>query len=265
MITTRISRIICFMFLLIFSASACSAAKDEAMPLTQNNIDKFIKQVNGAAKDIDPASGTDVERLSKIYKLSMDKLGFSLDKTIRNMFLNLNQITGSRSTNQFAQIMWPAYTTVIEKTEASVQAGLITQKTGDLIIMGKKAGEPISDEVFKYISVAMDCQKENNNVCAMPKFIELLARRGLLPQELLKEKVDLIDLRAMTTPLADQGKFREWGTQEWILQSDGKPITRSVQPTSSDLTFIVNVQKVEATRQFSKLLEEERRGMSRKQ
>lgn len=262
MITEKLLQVVCIAAVMVLSASSCSAAKDETMPLTQNNIEKFAKQLNKAAKDVDPASGTEVYRFVKVYKVSMDKVGYSLDKTLRNLYLNLNQITGNRSTNQFAQLMWPVYTAVVEKTDECVQAGLITQRTGDLITMGKKAGEPISDEAFKYISVAIDCQKENNNVCAMPKFIKLLAGRGLLPQELLREKVDIIDLRVLTT-LTDQGRLREWGTQEWILQPDGKPITRSVQPTSSELTFIVNVQKVEATRQFTKLLEEERRNMTK--
>ena len=267
MLTKRMIGTIYVMLIVIvvFFATACSAAKDEPMPLTQNNIEKFYKKLESVAKNIDPASGTEMERIVKVYKPAMDKMGYSLDKTIRYMMLNINQIGGNRTTNQFVQIIWPAYTAAVNTPEEALKNGLITQRTSDLITMGKNAGESISDEVYQYIRAAIECQQENNNVVLMPKFLALLARKGLLPSEFSKGNVSFMDTRMLSGPLMDKGRFQGWGTRKWILSPDGSKIDHGIAPEDANLTFIVNIQKVDTIRKYSQLVEEERRSMMKKQ
>ncbi len=249
---------------IVLLTAACTSAKDEPMPLTQNNIEKYSKRLASEAKNVDPSAGTAVDKTIKVFKTSMYKMGYSLDKSIRYLMININQISGSPATNQYFHIMAPAYESVIDKPEEALQKGLISQKTFDLITLGKTAGEPISDEQYKYINVAIDCQKGNNNICPMSKFKELLVQRGLLPQDLLKKNVDMIDFRTLTSDFMNKSDLQGWGTRGWVLQANGEKIDHGIFLDQSKFTFIVNTQKIEATKKYGQLLAEEQRALANK-
>lgn len=253
-----------FLFVLFWAASAHSAPKDKPMPLSKNNIDLFYKHLTKEIKKMDPGEGTEIDRLIKVYKVAMTKTGYNLDKTLRYLFLNVNQVSGNPGTIEFWQVMGPAYIAAMTNPDEALKKGLIAQKTFDLVTLSNEAGEMVSDDAYEYIRVAMDCQKDNGNVCPMPKFIELLVKRNLLPPEVLNIVDDESYSSLLTTPLTEKGGFRMWGIREWILRPDGRKIDSGISPEHTRLTFIVNTRKIEAARSYPRVFEEERRSMTSK-
>ena len=67
----------------VLASNGCSiGVKDEPMPLSQENIEKFESAADNATKKIDPSTGTTVDKLIKAYKEPMEKeLGYNFDKT----------------------------------------------------------------------------------------------------------------------------------------------------------------------------------------
>jgi len=151
MIANQMIRGISFTILTMFvlTASACSTPKDEPMPLTKNTIEKFYKNLEAEAKNVDQAAGTDIDRLLKIYKPAMNKTGYSLEKTLRYLLLNVNQVSSNSATVGFWRAMGPAYMAAVTKPDEALQKGLIDQKMFTLVTLGKEAGESVSDMQYK--------------------------------------------------------------------------------------------------------------------
>ena len=109
---------------LILFISSCSSVKDEPMPFTQNNLDKYSKLVDASARNIDPSSGTPVDRMIKAYGNPMKDMGYDLDKTFRFYILSLALKEVSSTLVKCSQLFGPISNGLVSYPEESVKKGL---------------------------------------------------------------------------------------------------------------------------------------------
>ena len=117
----------------VFASNGCSiGVKDEPLPLSQENIEKYASAVEEATKKIDPSAGTAVDRLIKAYKEPMEKkLGYSFDKTLSAYVTNAATFS-SMSPEAIAlkkNIMFPVLLEISVNMDEALKKGLISQPT----------------------------------------------------------------------------------------------------------------------------------------
>lgn len=124
----------------VLASNGCSiGVKDEPMPLSQENIEKYALAVAEAVKKIDPSAGTAVDKIIKAYKEPMEKkLGYSFDKTFSFWITNQDAISMSPATTAFTSLMLPAAVAISKNMDEALKKGFISQPTYEMIKKGTK-------------------------------------------------------------------------------------------------------------------------------
>lgn len=124
----------------VLVSNGCSiGVKDEPMPLSQENIEKYASAMDDEAKKIDPSAGTDIDRLIKLYKEPMEKkLGYSFDKTFSFWITNIDEISMSPATIAFKSMMFPALVVIDKNMDEALKKEVISQSTYEMIKKGTK-------------------------------------------------------------------------------------------------------------------------------
>lgn len=244
----------------VLASNGCSiGAKDEPMPLSQENIEKYASAVNDAAKKIDMSAGTFVDKMIKAYKEPMEKgLGYNFDKSFRGWLLKLEDM--SPATTLLTNLIAPAtIQRIYEDSDEALKKGLISQRTYEIINMKKKLALSVrvNDDLIHYLEWAVECQQSHNNACSLSQFIETLNIDFQFPADTQRE--ELMHL------LDGQAHFDSWGSSKLVLKPDGSEIdTHSLFLYPTEEKFVVNKEKLELAKKYNQITKEELASVGKK-
>lgn len=252
----------------------CSGKKEEAMPLNQENIEKYATKIEEKMRKISiNTENSPVDKIIMIYKETMEKkMGYDFDKTFRFYILNSNKIVFSGGAS-FVNLMTPAIAVIAGNTEESLNKSLISQSTFDLMMSGREFNGLNSNptlELIQALEVIEKCQEHNSNICSVSKFLDTLWLEPLYSQirndkrlsELQVNSIETIasgvvtenDLRITEYALNSVVQFDRWGAAELILKPDGSHLRSDdliVKLTvENDPEFVVNKRKIDAIRKW---------------
>jgi len=219
---------------------ACTAFKDEPMPLSQENVEKYMALGIEASRKIDPNVGTRIDKVIKLYRIPLEKkIGYSFDKTFRYWLVNRRSISG---TTDFSSFMMPAIQAIQENLDEALRKGLISQRTYNFATAMRNAAhyEYVVigrwDKIEKLLNMILEDQRNNNaKTCTYGRFLKLVLQSDILPQDQLanalaveKERFPTVSKFYMLESLLDREvDFRSWGRMGLISNPDGTGINPS--------------------------------------
>lgn len=131
---------------------ACGKS-DKPMPLSQSNVAEYTKVVTALAQSVSPSPGqTIVDGIALTYKKGAEKVGYDFDKTFRYV-VAFEWQKGS----PIVVMMVPAYQAILDNLDESVQKGLISQRTRDLMVAQNQVGVPLDQKAMNFVEVTKDC------------------------------------------------------------------------------------------------------------
>lgn len=260
---------------LILSLISCGSFKDEPMPLSQDNIKKYAQAVESSGRNTDPNSGSVLDRINKIYKEPLEKkMGYSFDKTIRYLFINMNEISANPSTTIFVSIMGPSARVIIENPEDALKSTLISQKTYEILSQLRNfkgnIGQLINNgdwgNIVKLVEVALDCQKANNGVCTAGKFLDASIQGGfILKTEMLlyQDASPEAKVAGYTNYLSNHYHLFDWDRAYLIVTPEGQTLNAKFMFNDLSTPFIVNQKVFDAAKKYATLVQEEKAGVKK--
>lgn len=244
---------------LVVSVVGCSGGiKDKPLPMSQENIEKFTKELKKATKSIAPSPSQDGdEYMTGIYKMIIEKkLGFSFDKTIRSVMVFPNAAVFLGSITVYVQ----------REPKKALDKGFISQRTFDLLDTGSKVHAPLTKEGEEFLGFVAECQNKNNGVCIDKVLLSVLAAHNALPaaRSSDSEREDL-KLANISYQLGNKYQLSYMGQNKWITKPDGQDFNTNFlfsQPDSPD-QYVVNKSQIDISKRYTNMLEEEKVALSK--
>ncbi len=255
-------------FLLIAGLAGCGSGGDP-MPFDAETRDQFVyhfEEVFEAKKeDIRAIDNDRIQSraiVSDVYvPVIEDELGYDFDLTMRH-YRFYRQETNSRDT--WRQQMDEAYLYLRDHYQDAYENKLISKKTFDLFAFQKEAGGTINDNQEKILGYITTCQEQNNGICTKE------ALNTVLPQDIeeLHALVPYVDLRDDGFGHNQANQLRTirqaiyLSASNWVKTESGEGGYGAFD--TAELMgegVILDPQKVELSRQFTKRLEEEKQAL----
>lgn len=248
------------LLLLVLTSVGCTAMKDEALPLSEENLEKYSNLVIEATKKIDPSAGTPIDRAITALKIPMEKkVGYSFDKTLRHFLVKGSSIMPTDQTRaSYFELMNMAESAIKKSPDEALSKGLITQRTYELIKL-EKENVFYRKNTAKYVQLALECQSYTGT-CIFSQYVGMLLERGLLPEYIANRKVQSISDEnnrnwEIVNFLSDECNFDKWGRDGLATKPDGTEInTFKIEPETA---FLINQEKIQASEKYNQLVKEE--------
>ena len=94
--------------LVILCVAACTSVKDEPLPLSRENIEKYAAAVGKSSGKLEPNAGSVIEQVDVLYRTPLENLlGYSFDRTLRHYFVHRAGITADPESRVFADLITP--------------------------------------------------------------------------------------------------------------------------------------------------------------
>lgn len=220
---------------------SCSV-KDEALPLNQDNLNKLVAAIKkeSGALPLSQSKERDYAVL-ELYKISVERLGYSFDKTIGEIILFSNG-------NCYFEIFYPAITLIRNNTEESLRKNYISQTTAEIITL-MKDNKAISEKELEFIGYVEKCQHENGGSCNEKKLIQILEQNNIrvdVPQS------DNFFSIHMNQKLTQNYGLLEAGKYQWLVKPDGESLNTNALFNGNNIHFLVNKSKVNNAIKLSK-------------
>lgn len=240
------------------SGIGCSAGiQDKPLPMSQENMVKFIAQQRKESASIAPSPSQDEEELFiGTYKVVIEKrMGYSFDKTVRSTMLF--GPAGAR------QVMGPVIKYVFRDPKRALDKGFISQRTFDIIDIASKAKAELTKNDEEFLGFVMECQNNNNGICDSKLLFSVLAAHNALPDAL--PAAGSSDQFKIAYMLEQKHDTTHMGINGWITGPDGQPIFDSLwSPPYLDAShkFVVNKNQIDVSKRFANMLAEEKMALS---
>lgn len=107
----------------------------EAMPLSNKNIDEYMTNSSNAANSVDPEM-EQMKRIEIVAKETMEKMGYSFDKTVLNTLkIAYNaQMSGERTQVHMYGFMDQIASAIADQPSEAVSSGLVSEDTKNKIV-----------------------------------------------------------------------------------------------------------------------------------
>jgi hypothetical protein len=246
--------------LLILCVAACSSVKDEPLPLSRENIEKYAAAVGKSSRKLEPDAGSVIERVDALYRVPLEnRLGYSFDRTLRHYFVHRTGITADPESRVFADLITPGAQAVLMNADEALRAGMISMRTRDMLSVLSKFrcdhalllsnGE--WERMAGFLTLVADCSKLGGGACSAGMLMEMALRQGIIPQE--EPQVGSRIREAL------YGKFNlaHWDGTGLFIGSDAEEIDASSLLDDPDRQFTVNERVVYFADQYSKMVREE--------
>ncbi len=246
--------------LVILIIGCDSGVQDKPLPMNQNNIEKLTDKLNNELKSITISPSQDGQELTvNAYKTVIEKkMGFSFDKTLRNVILFF---PGS----SLWQIMNPVIAYVISDRKNALNKGFISQRTFEILDVGSRAKEPLTKEAEEFLGFVTECQNKNNGACNSKILLSVLADHNALPVDKSSpsdiSKFKSFDLATLTHKLERKYHTSDMGRNGWITKPDGQEIITSGL-IIDDFNFIPNKANIDISKRYAEMLAEEKTSLS---
>ncbi len=169
-----------FIFGLVFVIfTGCSSGgSGDAMPITQDNINKYAKKMSVSAKAVSMGD-SNIEKAIQIYKVPLEDMGYNFDATIINTIKALQHASYTSLSTTTMQILLPILHIINENPKLVVENNFVSEDTRDKILMYNKFHEmnPKTIQVLKFVE---KCQSENNGLCTIKQYMQILLSSNLI-------------------------------------------------------------------------------------
>jgi hypothetical protein len=256
--------------LLALCIAACSSVKDEPLPLSRENIEKYTAAVSKGTRKLEPNVGTVMERVATLYRDPLEKnLGYSFDTTLRYYFVNRASIAADPDAKVFADLITPGAQAVLTNADEALSAGIISTRTRDLLAILSKFrcdhGLLLSNGAWErmagFMALVSDCEKESGRFCKAGRLIELAVEREIIPAEQM-------EILAKTAEDGKTGYIRDyliahfnlsrWEGARLLIGSDGREIEIASLFDDPEAEFITNERVVYLAEQYEKMVKREK-------
>lgn len=246
---------------LVLFASACSGVKDEPLPLSRENIEKYAAAVGKSSRKLEPNAGSVVERVDTLYRAPLEKhLGYSFDRTLRHYFVHRAGIAGDPESRAFADLITPGAQAVLMNADEALKAGMISVRTRDLLSVLSKFrcdhARLLSDGEWErmsaFLNLVADCSKLDGGACEAGTLVALALRQGILAQEEGAQGPGVPDT------LSRKFNLSRWDGTGLFIGPDGEEIDASRLFDDPERPFTVNERVVYFADQYAKMVREER-------
>jgi hypothetical protein len=255
--------------LLILCVAACSSVKDEPLPLSRENIEKYAAAVGKSSRKLEPDAGSVIERVDALYRVPLEnRLGYSFDRTLRHYFVHRTGITADPESRVFADLITPGAQAVLMNADEALRAGMISMRTRDMLSVLSKFrcdhalllsnGE--WERMAGFLTLVADCSKLGGGACSAGTLMEMALREGIIPQE-EPQAESSTDGREPAHHVRDAlcRKFNlaHWDGTGLFIGSNAEEIDASSLLDDPDRQFTVNERVVYFADQYSKMVREE--------
>lgn len=253
---------------LVLFASACSGVKDEPLPLSRENIEKYAAAVGRSAGKLETDAGSVVQRVDTLYRTPLERsLGYSFDRTLRHYFVHRAGIASDPESRAFADLITPGAQAVLMNADEALKAGMISMRTRDLLSILSRFrcdhAQLVSggewERMSGFLALAAECSKLDGGPCEAGTLIELALRQGIVEQERPGTEPEGTLPSATDVPGALSRKFNlaRWDGTGLFIGADGEEIDASRLLDDPEQTFTVNERVVYFANQYSKMVREE--------
>ncbi len=230
----------------IISIMGCTVSiQDKPLPMSQDNIQKYSEELGNALKKVTVSPSQDrIELLVDTYKMVMEKkMGFSFDKTLRNVMLFYPGET-------LWHLMNPIISFVDSNPKNALEKGFISQRTFDIIDTGKKARATFTKDTEDFIGFVVECQSQNQGVCNSKALLSILNANSATTENIthFENKYDIFHM----------------GIYGWITKPDGTPLnTNGLLEEWFKEEFIVNKNQIAIAKKYTEMIAEEKIALSK--
>jgi len=254
---------------LILCVAACTSVKDEPLPLSRENIEKYAAAVGKSSRKLEPDAGSVIERVDVLYRAPLENhLGYSFDRTLRHYFVHRAGITADPESRVFADLITPGAQAVLMNADEALRAGLISTRTRDLLSVLSKfrcdhalllsGGE--WERMAGFLTLVADCSKLEGGACSAGTLMEMALQQGVIPKE---EPLDGSSTGSRGAALdVRDALYRKFNLARWdgtglFIGPDAEEIDASSLLDDPDRQFTVNERVVYFADQYSKMVMEE--------
>jgi hypothetical protein len=182
-----------FGLIFVFFTGCSSGGSGDAMPITQDNINKYAKKMSVSAKAVSMGD-SNIEKAIQIYKVPLEDMGYDFDATIINTVKVLQKAGYTSLSTTVMKMILPILHIVNENPELVVEKGLVSEDTKDKILMYNKFHE-MKPEVMQALQYVETCQNDNNDICTIKQYVKiLLDSKFLSPHENYEYKTEFLNL-----------------------------------------------------------------------
>lgn len=261
------SRILAAVLLALFAA-ACSGVKDEPLPLSRENIEKYAAAVSSSSRRLAPGSGNVMERVDALYRAPLEKqLGYSFDRTLRHYFVHRAGIAADPESRAFAELIVPGAQAVLVNADEAVRAGMISMRTRDLLSLLAKfrcdhaqllsSGEWTRMSAF--LGLVAECSNLDGGACTAGTLMETALRQGIVGPEEPGSGAggDPATARDVRGALYRKFNLARWDGTGLFVGPDAEEIEASCLLDDPERPFTVNERVVYFADQYTKMVREE--------
>lgn len=253
---------------LVLFATACSGVKDEPLPLSRENIEKYAAAVGKSAGTLDVDAGRVVQRVDALYRVPLERsLGYSFDRTLRHYFVHRAGIAADPASRAFADLITPGAQAVLMNADEALKAGMISMRTRDLLSVLAKFrcdhAQLVSggewERLSGFLALAAECSKRDGGACEAATLIEMALREGAVGGDDPGTGPEGSRPSAMDVPDALSRKYSlaRWDGMGLFIGADGEEIDASRLLDDPKRSFTVNDRVVYFADQYSKMVREE--------
>jgi len=254
---------------LVLCVAACTSVKDEPLPLSRENIEKYAAAVGKSSRKLEPNAGSVMERVDALYRTPLEnRLGYSFDRTLRHYFVNRAGIAADPESRVFADLITPRAQAVLMNADEALRAGMISMRTRDLLSILSRfrcdhaallsSGE--WDRLAGFLSLVADCLNLEGGACSAGTLMEMALSQGIVQQE-EPQPGSIAGSREPALHVRDAlyGKFNlaRWDGTGLFIGPDAEEIDASSLLDDPGLRFTVNERVVYFADQYSKMVREE--------
>ncbi len=253
---------------LVLSVSSCSGVKDEPLPLSRENIEKYAAAVGRSAGRLETDAGSVVQRVDTLYRAPLEKnLGYSFDRTLRHYFVHRAGIAADPESRAFAELITPGAQAVLMNADEALKAGMISMRTRDLLSVLSRFrcdhAQMLSggewDRMSGFLALAAECSNLDGGACEAGTLMELALRQGIVERENPGTEPDGTPPSEIDVPDALSRKFNlaRWDGTGLFIGADGEEIDASRLLDDPKRSFTVNERVVYFADQYAKMVREE--------
>lgn len=259
------------LLLLALCVAACSSVKDEPLPLSRENIEKYAVAVSKGTGKLEPDVGSVIDRVITLYRDPLEKhLGYSFDTTLRYYFIHRASISADPEAKVFSDLIIPGAHAVLMNADEALSAGVISARTRDLLAILSKFrcdhGQLLSsgewEQMAGFLALVSECEKESGRLCKAGRLIELAVERQIVSKSereaALKDTEEEADSYVKNFLMA-HFRLSRWEGSGLLIGSDGQEIVLASLFDNPETEFVVNERVVYLAEQYAKMAKKEKR------
>ena len=195
----------------------------------------------------------------RIYEFVIEKeMGYSLDKTVRSMFLFSDYIDINLK-NLVLNVMEPLLDYIRENPKAALEKKIISDRTYSIITM---KATTLTDEQIQFLNFIIECQKLNNNLCSNLELLKLIVSKDGIRYDVYNHKNYSTAAARLSFDLQNKYNYLDLGSsKKMIVNLKGDPINANsmLDPVFRDSYLKVDEEKYRSSLKLIEIKKEEKR------